>query len=134
MLRNLSIRHKLTLILMLVSMISLALASVGFVLNERQTSKKNLAFILSAEASIVGSSVTAALTFGDEAAANEILASLAAQEHIQAGHIFDARSEKIFARFYRNGGTEFRYPFLKEGQRFNGDWLDVYHPVELDGQ
>lgn len=134
MLRNLSIRNKLTLILMLASMISLVLASIGFVLNERQTSRQNLAYILSTEATIVGSSVTAALTFGDNAAATEILASLAVQEHIQAGHIFSGQGQEVFASYYHSADGAGKPRFLQEGQQFTGNWLDVYHPVVLDGE
>lgn len=134
MLGKFSIRRKLTLILMLSSMISLVLASIGFVLNERETSKENLVYVLSSEAAIVGSSVTAALTFRDNAAAEEILSSLAAQEHIQAGHIFSGEEHDIFARYYRNGNGTDKPRFLPEGQQFEGNWLDVYRPVELDGE
>ena len=86
--RNLSIKQKLRLIVVSTLSIALLLASVAVLTYEQVASRAGLQSDLEALAEIVGSNSTAALTFGDQMAGEEILAGLKAKQHIAAAALF----------------------------------------------
>src|SRR2546422_4898850 len=74
--RDLSIRRKLTLIIMLTSSVALLLACAAFVSYDLYTFRQAKVHDLTTLAEIIGSNSTAALTFGDSNSAKEILGAL----------------------------------------------------------
>ena len=83
-LRDISIKRKLTLIIMAASTVALVLVSSGFVAYELITYRQTMTEDLSALAGIVGDRSTAALQFDDRADAEETLGALRQRNHITA--------------------------------------------------
>src|SRR2546425_11702584 len=86
--RDLSIRRKLTLIIMLTSSVALLLACVAFVSYDLYTFRQAKVHDLATLAEIIGSNSTAALTVGDSNSAQQILAALSANQHIAAACVY----------------------------------------------
>src|SRR5436853_7424605 len=101
MLKALSIKRKLMLIIMLTSSIALLLACAAFVVFELFSFRQSMKDDLSSLAGMVANTSTAALAFNDESAAQEILNSLAEQSHIVRGCIY-SRTGEILALYARD--------------------------------
>jgi len=133
--RDLSIKSKLTSIMMLISVVALLLSCASFIIYDQICSRRTMIQELSSLSEIVGSNSTAAITFNDQESAKEILSALSARPNIiSAGlYTFDG---KLFASYTRSGGVESSWPKapLVEGSRFGDDRLDVFHTITLDGQ
>ena len=74
--RNLSIKQKLTRIIMLTSSVSLLLVCTAFVMYERATFQQTMRHNLAILARVIGDASTAALTFDDSVTATEVLTAL----------------------------------------------------------
>jgi signal transduction histidine kinase len=75
-LMNMSIRRKLTLLMLLTSVVALLLACGSFLTYDVATFRRKLALELSVLADVIGSNSTAALTFDDAGAARDALGAL----------------------------------------------------------
>src|SRR6266850_4169647 len=84
---DLSIKRKLTLIMMLTSIIALVLSCASFIVYDQIFSRRAMAQDLRSLAEIVGSNSTAAITFNDPDSATEILAALSARPKLPM-HIY----------------------------------------------
>jgi signal transduction histidine kinase len=93
--QDISIKRKLTAIIMIASTVALLLVSAGFVSYELFTFRQSMADDLSTIAQIVGNQSTAALTYGDQATAKEILNALSAKKHIVAAALYDSRGKLL---------------------------------------
>jgi PAS domain S-box-containing protein len=134
--RNLSIRHKQMLIVMLTSSIALLLACATFTAYELITFRKGMVRNLSTLAEIVGNNTSAALDFTDATAAAETLSALKAEPDIIGACVY-ARKGGVFARYDRSGDTNsFRPPATasQEGYSFQKDRLVLSHPIRLKGE
>ena len=80
--RNMSIRAKLTMLVVLTSTIVLFLASGVFIANDIVKTRTAMVEDLTVLADVIGRNSAAALAFNDEAAASEILSGLSAQPHV----------------------------------------------------
>ena len=87
---------------MLTSLTALLAACFAFFTFDVISFKNTIEKSMHTLASIVADNSTAALTFGDAGAAEEVLGSLKAQESILAACIFD-KNGKIFAQYLRPG-------------------------------
>src|ERR1035437_1474691 len=85
---NLSIRQKLTLIIMATSASALLLACMAFGAYDLITFRQGLVRQLGIQAEIIGANSTAAVTFNDAAAAQEILGALQAERDIEGACIY----------------------------------------------
>src|SRR5207245_82680 len=132
--RNLSINRKLTLIIMAASTVALLLVSAGFVAYERITFRQSMTRDLSTLAEIIGNQSTAALTYDDRTAAEEILRALNAREHIVAAGIY--KGQERFAQFPmpRAGAGVVPDRPGATGARVEGDRLLLFHPIKLAGE
>ncbi|QEM68718.1 HAMP domain-containing protein [Geobacter sp. FeAm09] len=96
--QNLSIRHKMTLLIMLICGIGLVASSLAFVIREahgiRAAEKEDLASL----AEIIGKNCAAALMFSDSKAARETLVALSAKSTIRAAYVLDG-ADRLFARY-----------------------------------
>jgi uncharacterized membrane protein affecting hemolysin expression len=101
-LRNFSLRGKLTAIIMITSSVAVLVACTVFALYDVTTFWRSLESELGTVAEITGSNMTAALTFGDVKAANEILSSLRIQTHIVEACVYRADGT-VLAEFRRGG-------------------------------
>ncbi len=131
--RNLAVRHKLRLIIMLTVGVALVLACAAIVAYDLMVARRDMQNDLAALAEIVGSNSTAAVTFGDQRAAEELLSGLKAKQHIVAATIY-SDSGKPFAAYRRPGAAGRFAPPRFEGSWFDGDRLVVYRSILLNQQ
>src|SRR2546426_585812 len=133
--RDLSIRRKLTLIIMLTSSVALLLACAAFVSYDLYTFRQAKVHDLATLAEIIGSNSTAALTFGDSNSAQEILGALSANQHIAAACIYMGDG-RVFAKYLRGDpSARFSPPERqKDGSRFGKSELTLFRKITLDGE
>jgi signal transduction histidine kinase len=132
--RNLSIRRKLTVIIMATSSAALLLACAAFVLHDRFDFRRLLVSDLSTLAQIIGSHSAAALLFNDSKVAGESLATLKAEPHILWACIYNRRGE-VFAHYVRGGGgivLPLKPP--APGHRFAPGRLRLATAIDFDGE
>ena len=98
--RNLPIRHKLRLIIMSAVASALLFASAAVLAYDQLAIRSEMRNDLSVLAEIFGVNSTAALTFGDQRAAEELLGGLRAKRHVVAAFIYDSHG-KVFAAYRR---------------------------------
>jgi two-component system, sensor histidine kinase and response regulator len=134
-LRNFSLRGKLTAIIMITSSVAVLLACTVFGFYDVTTFRRSLESELGTVAEITGSNMTAALTFGDVKAANEILSSLGIQTHIIEACVYKADGT-VLAEFRRGGSKEsFPPPApLPDQTLFASGYMLVFRQVRLDGE
>src|ERR1700681_1996336 len=119
--RKLSLRRKLTLVIMINTVVALCAAGIGFAEYGVYRFKELRLEDLNALANILGTNSTAPLAFKDPKSAQDILQALAAKPHILAAVIYD-REGTPFA-FYHRGTTADRFlppPLEDEASRFTG--------------
>ena len=126
--KDLSIRSKLMLIIMLTSSIALFLACAAFVAFDRAKSKKTMVDNLQILAEVIGNNSTAALEFDDPESAGKTLEALRAEPHIVAACIYRADGRE-FARYQRRGGDFSPSGPGAAGHRFEDDYLVMFRPV-----
>jgi signal transduction histidine kinase/ActR/RegA family two-component response regulator len=133
-LRNLSINRKLTLIIMAASTVALLLVSAGFVAFERVTFRQSMIRDLATLGEIIGRQSTAALTFDDQAAAQEILGALTARRHIVAAGLY--KGKHLFARYPEGRKAAALVPARAgaPGVSFENDRLVLFHPFRMVGE
>ena len=130
---TLSIRRKLTLVIALTSTVALLLASTGFVTYEVIGFRSAVARETATMAEVIGANSTAALTFGDQGVAGEVLAALRAERRILMACTYDARG-RIFARYLRDAWSSSVFPERPRppGHFFNPGSLELFRPIVLD--
>lgn len=133
---NLSIKRKMTLITMLTSTAALLLFSASFLAYDLIAFRHFLSEDLTTQAQIIGYNSAAAMAFKDQAAATETLAALKAKEDVTAAVLYGPDG-KIFARYNRAnvGKVTLSEPLPPaDGFRFNGNFLEVFHAISLNGE
>lgn len=132
--KNIPIRRKLTLVILVSCTAALLVASMALFAFQLITFRQSFTRDLSALAEIIARNSTAALTFKDKEAAEEILSALKAKPHLLCAAIA-LPDDSVFARF----GGDLSEATLKslpkaKGYRFEG--YDAYHfqPIILDGE
>ena len=132
--QNLSIRRKLQVIVMLTVGAALMAASLAFLSYEVVEFRRDMTDQLGVLARIVGSNSTAALSFNDAPAAEELLKGLHANPHIISAAIYNADG-KVFARYAsgsvpQNGHSPAPRP---DTTTFTLEHLEVVRQIRLDG-
>ena len=132
--QDISIKRKLTAIIMIASTVALLLVSTGFVTYELVTFRQTMTRDLSTLAEIIGNQSTAALTYGDKDAAREILAALSAKKHIVAAALYD-KEGRLIASYSGVKGPAVSFPNQPEPEvsRFENSALVLFHEIRLDG-
>lgn len=130
--QDISIKRKLTIIIMIASTVALLLVSTGFVAYELVTFRQTMARDLSTLAEIIGNQSTAALTYGDPDAAREILGALSAKRHVVAAALYD-KNGSLLASYSSNKGSAALFPNRPgpEALRFGNSALVLFHEVRL---
>jgi two-component system sensor histidine kinase/response regulator len=132
--RNLAVKHKLRLIILFAVVAALIPASIGVVAYDQVAARREMRSDLDVLAEMVGSNSTAAVTFGDRRAAEELLSGLKAKKHIVTAVIY-SDDGKPFANYRREAGLRASMPVLQaSGSRFEGDRLIVIRDIRLAGQ
>ncbi|HUT40994.1 MAG TPA: EAL domain-containing protein [Gammaproteobacteria bacterium] len=135
LINNVSIRHKLTLIIMIISTVTLMIASFAFLTSDRLYSQKNVGDSLDIMADMIAANSAAAILFGDPVAAAETLGFLEMQENIEAGVIYDVDNE-IFAMYQKPGITT-QLPELQsrtEDMLFRGNNVELFTDIIYQGE
>ena len=134
-LRNLSIKRKLTFIVMAASSVALLLACAAFGLYDKITFQQSMVEDLEIQAEIIATNSTAALTFGDGKAIEEMLAALKAKRSIVAACVYN-KNGLPFARYLRNGSSDLPAPTTPAGNssEFRANDLIVFHRIVWDGE
>jgi len=135
LLHDLSIRHKLTLITVMTSVVVLLLACGAFLGYESFTFRRTMERDLSILGDVIANNSTAALTFDDASAARDALSALRAQQHVVAACMYRA-SGQPFATYRRDAGEGAQWPARADVAiaGMHREWFDVMRPVMLDGE
>ena len=134
MYRKLSIKWKLQATTMVVVIVALFLSCAALASYDLVVFRSSLRKDLETLAQIVGSNSTAALSFGDQPAAEELLAGLRATRHLRAACLYSADG-KLFARFVRPDVRGLVVPTPQsDGIRFEADRLVLFHQIVLGGR
>jgi len=131
---NLAVKYKLRLIITFTVSIALVLACAAVVVYDQIVARSDMRNDLTVLAEIIGSNSTAAVTFRDRRAAEELLAGLKAKRHIVAAIIFSDDGKPLAS--YLRGGEPHRAapPIRSDGSWFEGDRLIVYSSIFLSEQ
>src|SRR4051812_36623541 len=96
--RDLPIRHKLTLLLLVIVSVVLLLCSTAFIVNDVRMIKSSMSERVLALAEVMGANSVAALNFNDPATAEEVLTSLRQDPTIVLACTYDS-SGKVVATY-----------------------------------
>ena len=135
LLKNTSIKRKLTLLAMITSGVGLLAACIMFMLIDVMVCRKDMVQNLKIYAAMVASNTTAALTFNDVNDARQTLMSLRSNPHVVDACIFGA-DDKVFATYARDAGGATRMPsaVVADTHRFVNGHLEIFEKIELDGR
>ncbi|MEE8428195.1 MAG: EAL domain-containing protein [Gammaproteobacteria bacterium] len=134
--RDLSIRRKLILIMMLTSSASLLLASIAFLTNDTLTLRRTLTEDLVTLTDMIGANSTAALLFDDREAAAETLGILRKQTSIMKAEIYDL-SGVLFAEYVRSGIISSKeQPVVSSPGKIRlwDDYIETHRDIVLDSE
>jgi signal transduction histidine kinase len=132
LLRNVRIRQKLVLIIMLATGLALLLAGIVLLVFEVLRFRGDMVSDLNTLADVVAQNSTAALSFDDPDDAEETLDSLDARPSVVAAAIYD-RQGRLFAGYTRQGARA-GFPAKPEadGARFDEGAVSVFRPVHQE--
>jgi signal transduction histidine kinase len=122
-LRDVSLKRKLMVIIMLTSSVALLLACAAFVTYERAQFRQDMVDDLTVKAELFAEQSTAALTYKDPKTATELLRKLAAQKHIMTACIYKSDGSS-FAKYKRADVLE---DFSPPPPQKNRHWFDERH-------
>src|ERR1051326_6687857 len=130
---NLSLKRKLQIMMMLTAGAALALACFALLAYDRSSLRSAMRNDLAILADIIGENSTAALSFNDPQAAEEILNGLRAKPHLVAARIFGPNGQPFAT--YQMAGQAAKMPDLPgpEGHAFGRDRLTLFHRISLSG-
>ena len=129
--RDISIKRKLTLIIMLTSGIALLLASVAFLTYDWISSRQALTRHIETMADVISSNSTAALTFDNVQDAKETLAALRANLRIVSACVY-TKDDQVFTTYHRDD-LDFSPPVPEaDTYRFEDDHLILFQAIVLD--
>jgi len=133
--KDLSIKRKLTSMMMIVSIAALLLSCVSFIVYDQIFSRRAMAQELASLAEMIGSHSTAAITFNDQDSATEILSALSARPHIISGCLY-ARDGKPIAMYARDdhAGTFTPPPPQPDSISRTANRFALFRTIKLDGQ
>ena len=132
-LRNLPVKRKLMVVILLTSSVALLLMGSALIIYERIAFRHALAVNMNVLAQIIGSNSTAALAFDDPKNAREILGALLAENQVKAAAIYD-RNGRIFATFPDRVPLE-QFPTRPgpDGHKFDRRELVMFAPIFQQG-
>lgn len=135
LLRDIPIRQKVVLIIMLTTAGALLLAAVALILIDLRSFRREMQEDLTTLAEILARNSTAAVTFAAAHDAGETLKALDARRVIVTAAVY-AETGGLLATYRRGAGGKLEIPERPEPwsePRFGEDSLEVFRPVNLDG-
>ena len=133
--RKLSLRRKLTLVIMINTVAALCVAGIGFAEYGVYRFKQLRAEDLNAIANILGTNSTAPLAFKDPSSAQDVLQALAAKPHILSAAIYDSDGNP-FAVYHR-GELKAQYsapPVESDSSRFASNRVLIFKSIIFQGE
>jgi two-component sensor histidine kinase/HAMP domain-containing protein len=132
-LRDLSIKKKMMLIIMTISIVTLLLTAAGIAAFDMILFRRTMSYDLTTLARIIGDNSTAALAFRDQSVAREILSALKGKSHVVFACLYGADG-KIFVEYVRPDMTGKPAPPVVRGEgfRFEQDHLALFHEIFLE--
>ena len=131
---GISLKRKLTLIIVLTSMVALLVACGAFVAYEWVTFRRTMVDDHAMLARIVGGNCAAAVIFDDAKSAERTLASLQAEPHLMAACIFTP-DYRVFASYVRSDLKGWSPPKpVPSGESFADDHLALFRPIIHNGE
>ena len=133
--RNLPVTNKLRLVIMLTLIASGVLACATVLAYDQTAARASMRNDLDVLAEIFSANSTAALSFKDRSAAEELLSTLRAKRPIVAAFIYTADG-KQFASYHRSADRASLRPRAPEtdGSRFENNRLILFRSIALHGQ
>jgi len=133
--RKLSLRHKLTLVIMVNTFMALCVAAIGFAEYGVYRFKEVTTQDLNTLATILGTNCTAPLTFGDPQAARDILQALTAKQNVLAAVVYDPEG-KPFAEYRQISSNGAYIPTSSNGQvnQITSSRILVFQDINFDGE
>ena len=130
-----SIRQKVQGIIMATCAIALLLASLVFTIYDRATFLKLKTQDLEASAQLLGSNSTAAISFGDSAAANEMLTALQAKPQVVSSCIY-RNDGSVFAQYRRDqtASTLPCPPFQRSATLMRDGRMQLFRNIKLNNE
>ena len=130
-LRNVRIRHKLTLIIMFTCICALSLAGTALIFWGQVAARHTMAANLSTQAQMIADNCKAAVAFEDAEDAKETLKALGAQPSIVLGEVH-TKSGEHFADYSRDKHILIEHQ--EDGHSFGLGRLMVFKSIVLDGE
>jgi signal transduction histidine kinase/CheY-like chemotaxis protein len=133
--RNLSIRRKLTVLILSSSVLGLAMACGGLAAYERSRFRASTTDEISALADTLGANTAASLVFNDPKTAADLLGALRTEQHILGARLYDGNGN-VFAEYRReDDADDFAMPYWHpDGATFTPDSLVLFRSVYLNGE
>jgi len=135
LLRDLSIRHKLLVITLIIGSVALLVATAAFVCYDYFTFRETMVKELFASADSIAANSTAAISFNDQKAATETLGSLRTIPEVIAAEIRDGNGNE-FTQYLTPGNVTPTQPdtLAPDKAFFTPDALIVCRSIRLDGK
>jgi two-component system sporulation sensor kinase A len=125
---RLSIKGKLTAIMLFVSMLTLISGFTFMIILEIQSFKSDMITSTTALARVIGDYSVVALAFADKTECQRTLSRLSTVPHIEFASIYDVDGT-VFASYQRLG-VHSKIPPLKNSEaEFKNGYLEVFHPI-----
>jgi signal transduction histidine kinase/ActR/RegA family two-component response regulator len=133
--QDISIKRKLTWLIMIASGAALLLVAAGFVTYELLTRRQNMTRDLSTLAEVLANESTAAVSFDDTNRCTQILNALRAKKNIVAAALYNESGESL-AEYSPAPATPGAFPTHLEanGARFESDHLVAFYQIHLYGK
>jgi signal transduction histidine kinase/ActR/RegA family two-component response regulator len=133
--RHISIKRKLTSIIMLTSIVTLLLAVAAFVAIDIATLRDAMVKDVTILTRIVASNSTADLVFSDRESATENLAALSVNPNVVASFIYSSNGDVFASYFRRDRVDKHSFPALrKDGYQFGTDYLTQFRSIILNNK
>ena len=132
--RNLQIKRKLQLIIMLTVAAALIVACTAILAYDQYSDAQEMQRDLGILGEILASNSTAALSFGDQAAATEILSGLKAKPHIIRAEIYSVDGNPFASYFRSDIPRTSAPPMQSDSAQFTVGRLKLFRTIVLDRQ
>jgi signal transduction histidine kinase/CheY-like chemotaxis protein len=131
--RNLAIRYKLRLIIMVTVGVALALACGAVLAYDRIVFRAEIQDDAGILARMLAANSTAALSFGDQKAGEELLGSLRAKRHVTAAFLYSADGA-MFAFYLRESVSTSAPALSADRSWFEAERLKMFESITFEGQ
>lgn len=133
--RDISIKRKLVLIIMLTSCVVMLLAGAALLTYELVSFRRSMSRDLAVTAEMIGFNCSAAISFNDPEAAEQTLKGLQAQPHIAAACVYD-KAGTVLATYQRAPGVKavFPAPPADNTHQFSADALELFRKITFAGE